>query len=215
VIVCISGIDGSGKTSIIEALGKELQETGQPSRYVWLRYNHYLTKFLLAFCRLTGLTRHEYPDGLRLGYHEFHRSRVVSWIFVLLTYLDTLAASIVRVYLPTAFGSKLLVCDRWIIDIMIDLEIDTRMRFAADSRLERLFRGLLPAQSRCFLITRSPDAVEHCRPENRRDRNFQRRLDLYQEYSTRKWVTTVQNNSSVREAVASLCDHIRLGGSSQ
>ena len=78
-IIAISGIDGCGKTSIIKELIKSLSKNGEESRYVWLRYNHYITKFLLAFCRLSGLTKYENVQGVRVGYHEFYRSKIISF----------------------------------------------------------------------------------------------------------------------------------------
>lgn len=200
-VICISGIDGCGKTSIIEGVRRELEADGLPTRYVWLRYNHYLTKVLLAFCRAVGLTRYEYPDGVRVGYHDFYKSRLVSWLFVIFTYVDTLLVSVVLVYLPALLGSRALICDRYILDIMIDLEIDTRIRFSSGGRLERLFRGLMPAGSQCYLIMRDQAAVLQCRPENVRDRNFQRRWELYEEYAVHPWVELIENTSTIENAV--------------
>ncbi|HHH44565.1 MAG TPA: hypothetical protein ENK49_10545 [Gammaproteobacteria bacterium] len=208
-VICISGIDGCGKTSIIEGVRRELEADGLPTRYVWLRYNHYLTKILLAFCRLVGLTRYEYPDGVRVGYHDFYRSRLVSWLFVVFTYIDTLFVSILLVYIPAWLGSRALVCDRYVLDIMIDLEVDTRIRFAAGSRLERLFRSLMPAGAQCYLVMRDQTAVLECRPENVRDGNFQRRWMLYEEYATRSWVELVENNSTIEQAVARVTSQTR------
>ena len=39
-IIAISGIDGCGKTTVIEKLQEELSQKGLPVKYVWLRYNH-------------------------------------------------------------------------------------------------------------------------------------------------------------------------------
>lgn len=210
MIICISGVDGCGKTSIIDGVRRELEADGRSTRYVWLRYNHYLTKFLLVFCRLVGLTRYEYPDGVRVGYHDFYRSRLVSWLFVAFTYIDTLLVSILLVYLPSLLTSRVLVCDRWVLDIMIDLEIDTKISFSAGGWLERLFRGLMPRSSQCYLIVRDQEAVLQCRPENERDRNFQRRWNLYKEYSARPWVTSIENKTTIEDAVTQIVD--RFGG---
>ena len=210
MIISISGIDGCGKTSIIDGVRRELDADGQSTRYVWLRYNHYLTKVLLVFCRLGGLTRYEYPDGVRVGYHDFYRSRLVSRLFVAFTYIDTLLASILLVYLLLLLIRRVLVCDRWVLDIMIDLEIDTKICFSAGGRLEKLFRGLMPRSSQCYLIVRDKNAVLQCRPENERDDNFQRRWDLYEEYSARPWVTSIENKTTIEEAVAQIVQ--RFGG---
>ena len=51
-IICLSGVDGSGKTTLSKMLANELHKKGFNVSYVWMRYNHYLTKPLLGFCRL-------------------------------------------------------------------------------------------------------------------------------------------------------------------
>ena len=208
MIISISGIDGCGKTSIIEGIQGELDAASQKTRYVWLRYNHYLTKILLVICRVTGLTRYEYPDGIRVGYHDFYKSKLVSWLFIILTYLDTLFVSILLVYLPLLVPSRTLICDRWVLDIMIDLEIDTRIDFPAGGFLEKLFVSLMPENTRCFLIMREKEEVLQCRPENIRDEKFSRRWELYNEYSCRPWVMVVENRSTIEDAVAKVMRQI-------
>ena len=42
--IVVSGIDGSGKSTIIEALRKSLEARGHRTACIWLRFNHYLTK---------------------------------------------------------------------------------------------------------------------------------------------------------------------------
>jgi hypothetical protein len=147
-----------------------------------------------------GLTRYEYSDGVRVGYHDFYRSRLLSWMFVSFTYIDTLLVSILLVYLPSLQSSRVLVCDRWVLDIMIDLEIDTRIRFSSGGRLEKLFRNLMPKGSQCYLIKRDQKAVLRSRPANARDRNFKRRWELYEEYAVRPWVTVIVNNAAIEDA---------------
>lgn len=201
MIISISGIDGCGKTSIIKGVRRKLKDGGHSTQSVWLRYNHYLTKILLVFCRMAGLTHYEYPDGVRVGYHEFYRSRLVSWLFIAFTYIDTFLTGILLVRIPSLLTSRVIVCDRWVLDIMIDLEVDTRIHFSAGGWLERLFRSLMPGNVKCFLIMRDETGVLSCRPENMRDRNFQRRQDLYKEYSARPWVTRVDNDGMIEDAV--------------
>jgi len=214
VIISISGIDGCGKTSILDEVRRKCELNGRKTKYIWLRYNHYLTKILLILCRLGGLTRYEYPDGVRVGYHDFYRSRVVSWLFIIFTYIDTLAVSVLLVYLPSLVNSSVIVCDRWILDILVDLEVDTRIRFVAGGRLERLFLALMPGGMKCYLIIRSREDVLDCRPENVRDDNFQARWQLYERYSDRSWISVIDNNTSIEDAAGKIvqqagCDQVR------
>jgi thymidylate kinase len=200
-IIIVSGIDGSGKTTIIEAVKEELARQGQESRYVWLRYNHYLTKFLLAFCRLIRLTRYEHFENSRVGYHDFHKSKIISWLFVILTYLDTLAVSVVRVYLPVLVSTKTIICDRWVYDIMIDLEVDTRIDFSEGTLVSKLFKALLPMNNRYFFIKRDFDTVRKARDESMNDRNFPRRYALYEKHSHDTGIEIIDNNGPLEETI--------------
>ena len=209
-IIVISGIDGSGKTSIIEGVVKALASKGQESHYVWLRYNHYFTKFLLGFCRLTGFTRYEYFEKSRVGYHNFYKSKIISWLFIILTYIDTLAVSIIKVYLPAFISNKTIICDRWVYDIVIDLEIDTHIDFTKGSFFPKSFKRLLPKNSLYFLIQRDYEKVRQVRDENMNDRNFSKRYGLYLKHSSEPDINVVDNNGSLEESINQVLNIISL-----
>lgn len=206
-IIAVSGVDGCGKSTIISEVISALEKQGKQCRYVWLRYNHYLTKGLLAFCRLAGLTRYEYFDGVRVGYHEFYRSKLISHLFIWFTFIDTLMASVVLVYIPAVFSNKVIVCDRWAVDIMVDLEVDTGIGFVPSGFYHRLFTALLPKGSRSFIIDRDPDLIRQVRKENVHDRNFLKRVNLYKKHAEYGYARMVDNNGGIGRAVGRI-----LGG---
>jgi len=203
-IISISGIDGCGKTTIIEKLRKSYKKQGFRNKYIWLRYNHYLTKFILLFCRLTGLTKYEYIDGVRVGYHNFHKSVLISYLFIFFTFIDTLFISIFKVYLPALFLKEIIICDRWIPDIIVDLEIDTGINFTKNKFLFRIFLLLIPSSCRCFVIERNQEAVLNSRVENAYDRNFQRRVQLYKKHSLSQWLCVIDNNGTIQSSIDSI-----------
>ena len=124
-VIVISGIDGSGKSTIIAGLEKALLEMGYSTYTPWLRYNHYLTKGVFAVAKLLGLYSYEVRNGKRVvGYHDFYRSRLILVMFVFSTFLDTLCASLVKVYIPAYIFRKTVICDRWVPDILVDIAID-------------------------------------------------------------------------------------------
>ncbi len=196
-IVAVSGVDGSGKTSLILEIERLLQSRGQTTRSVWLRYNHYTTKALLAVCRLLGLTKYEYTESGRVGYHEFYKSKVVSYLFIWLTFIDTLIASFVLVKIPSMLFSTVIICDRWILDILVDLETDTGIRLDEDSFIHKAFVSIMPSETTCVLIERDREAVVDSRKENARDKNFPIRLRLYQQHAKSLWVVPFRNNTSI------------------
>lgn len=200
-IIVVSGVDGSGKTSVIEQLQEKLNGEGHTTRYVWLRYNHYLSKFVLAFCRFTGLTRYLHYESSRVVYHDFYRSKIISWMFIATTFIDTFFASLFKVYLPMLWSKDIIICDRWIYDIMVDLEVDTRVKFSNDSLLKKIYLALLPSVARCYVISRDLDQVRKERDESLNDDNFPVRGELYKRHSADGRLIIVDNNGTIDSSV--------------
>ena len=203
LILSYSGIDGSGKTSVIDGVSAALQKEGQKTKYIWLRYNHYLTKILLVFCKLAGLTEYHTIDGVRVGHHNFYKSKVISYLFIALTYIDTLFVTVFLVYIPRSFSNATIICDRWILDILIDLEIDTRLSLN-DTFVSRMFYTLIPDDAKCFIIYRDFEPVLHAREEHKIDKNFERRYKLYysNEYSRFKLIkNTKELDEVIKESI--------------
>jgi len=199
IILSYSGIDGSGKTSIIDGVSDALQKKGHKTRYIWLRYNHYFTKLLLVFCRLIGLTSYHTVDGVRIGHHDFYKSKTISYLFIFLTYIDTLITTFFLVYIPRFFTDTVIVCDRWVLDILIDLEIDTRLNLT-NTFVSRIFLALIPADAKCFVIYRDYDSVLNARDDHKIDKNFERRYKLYYSESYERF-QIINNTKSLDDVI--------------
>ncbi|MCW9057764.1 MAG: hypothetical protein OQL11_02665 [Gammaproteobacteria bacterium] len=196
-VIYVMGIDGSGKSTVSEHLAKKLREQGFKVHVEWLRFNHVLSKPLLGLCRLIGLTRYETHDGIRVGYHDFHRSRVISWLFVLFQYLDTLRVKYLKIMPRIRNDSSVLILDRYVYDILVDVMVDTGMDTLHESRIGQAFLRLLPLGSRLILVNRDLDKVLEARPEGRVDQNFIKRYQHYQAISSRANVHTIDNNGQL------------------
>ncbi len=214
-IISLSGMDGCGKSTIIDKLMDELRHRGISSRTVWLRYNHYTTRALLAVCRIIGLTKYERVGGVRVGYHNFHRSRVVSHLFIVLTLLDTFLATLLTVYIPAMISGSVVICDRWVADILVDLEVDTRFRLDRSSLYRKMFLSMVPRRARCFLIERRSEELLGTRPENGIDRNFPTRLSLYRKLAAEGVLDVVENNTTVDAAVDRILRALRPGAAAE
>jgi thymidylate kinase len=91
--VGLIGVDGSGKTFLLNRLSAELIEAGVDHRHVWSRFRNYLSKPLLGLARLTGHNVKAEVDGVRIGYHEFARSRPLALLFLALQASTTSSTS--------------------------------------------------------------------------------------------------------------------------
>lgn len=208
-VIVISGIDGSGKSTIINNLEKALQERGCRTHTPWLRYNHYLTKLVFALGKLVGCYRYDMKDGTRIAtYHEFQRSQIVSSLFVMATFIDTLLASLVKVYFPAYILKRTVICDRWVPDILVDIAIDTGKHRLLKNVVWRMFWGLVPRSVHSFVIVRDHDEILGCREENRISQNFEARFRLYQDLCSLGPGRAVNNNRTVEQAVQQIMDVI-------
>jgi len=209
-IISFSGVDGCGKTTIIEGVRLALEARGYRSICVWLRYNHYLTKILHVFCRLSGLTRYEWHDGIRVGYHEFYRSAIISRLSIILNFIDTFFATLILVYVPALLTKRIIVCDRWVVDILIDLQVDTHRDLSPDSLWSRLFLAFIPRDSKCFVIQRNAAVTENARPEHAYDKNYVFRRELFAQWSRQPWCIAVDNNGPVEDTVSQVISTLEV-----
>jgi hypothetical protein len=119
--IYVTGADGVGKTTQVDRLEARLRALGgRPVRRVWLRFPVLLSAPLLAYARLTGLTRYEHVAGHRVGAWRFSGSRVMTSVFPWAQWLDTLVLSLPRLWWPLLRGERLLI-ERHAIDVLVDL----------------------------------------------------------------------------------------------
>lgn len=114
-----------------------------------------------------------------------------------------LISGTVLCYLPSLFTNKVIICDRWVYDIMVDLEVDTHIRFFDCSRLKRLFLSLLPFGSTCFVIEREQSLIRSARDESFNDDNFPVRCDLYLRHAKDGKLHPVDNNGGIEQTDSS------------
>jgi len=196
-LIYVMGIDGAGKSTVVEWLAKTLRDKGLPVEVRWLRFNHFFSKPLLGFCRLVGLTRYETVRGVRVGYHNFYRSRLVSWIFIVLQYLDALRIRWFWIAPRLRRGDRILILDRFIYDILVDVMVDTRITDLDRHPLGKAFLKLLPESALVLFVIRDKEKLLEARPESNVDRNFSSRMDLYLALSARHGLIPLQNNGDL------------------
>ena len=193
-IIFIVGVDGAGKTLYANSLLEELRHREIKAGYVWSRYNNFLSKPLLAMTRLTGHNYKEYHQGVEFGYHNFWRSWVLSYLFVLLQIIDLNLATYFKIRTLTR-NKRVVVCDRGPYDTLVDVVLDTRMISLID-RHDRLFFLSLPRDHEVIYIRRALEDIYRKRPEMKYDRNLGLKSRLYNECYRRFGWKKVENTGS-------------------
>jgi hypothetical protein len=199
--IIISGIDGCGKTTLIQELRNRLEQEGLTTCYEWLRYNHRLVRPVHGLSRLVGLSRRYRTGNQPVWRHEFYRSRLFCSFYILLTWLDVWLG---RLILAAKLNSKdvdIVVCDRWVQDILVDLAVDTRRRDLLAGTWQARFTRILPPGARQYLIVRDSHRVVSSRPDVVHDLSHSFRQKLYGRLERSPDVVVVRNNGTVEAAV--------------
>ncbi len=202
--IVISGIDGCGKTTVINQLRSRLEREGLTTRYEWLRYNHRLVRPVHGLSRLIGLSRRRRVEDRYVWRHEFYRSRVFSSFYITLTWLDAWLGRLILAARLLWKKADVVVCDRWVPDILVDLAVDTRRRCLLRGSWYARFAQILPSRSRQYLVVRDANRIALSRPDVVQDtsRSFRRRL--YRRLGRKASVVVVPNNGSVDAAVEAI-----------
>lgn len=195
-LICLCGVDGSGKSFLLEHLQAELDRRGISHRHVWTRFRNYLSKPLLALTRLTGHNRKVEHDGTRTGYHEFDRYPWLAWPFLALQTLDNLIDMFWRY--PRR---GLILGDRCVLDTLVDLAVDTGLDDLVISRLGPRLLRQLPSPRLLVIIERPVRLIQQDRPDALADRNFARRRALYGRIAREFGLAVVHNDGSPRRAI--------------
>ncbi|MFO1049901.1 MAG: hypothetical protein U1E52_18620 [Geminicoccaceae bacterium] len=193
-LVALVGVDGGGKSFLLERLGRRLAAAGVPHRHVWSRYRNYLSKPLLALARLTGHNRKERLGGVRIGYHEFAGRPLLAWPFLALQIADLVLDCWWRYHLP--HDRRLIVADRCVYDTLVDLAVDTGLDHVLLGGLGRWLVARLPRPHLAVVLNRPVAAIRAARPDVLIDRDFARRRALYLRLADAFGLPVLENDSS-------------------
>ncbi len=199
--IVISGIDGCGKTTLINRLRDRLEEEGLTTSYEWLRYNHRLVRPIHGLTRLVGLSRCYRVEGTYVWRHEFHRSPLFSSFYVGLTWLDVWLGRLLLAVRLMLKNVDIVVCDRWVPDILVDLAVDTRRRSLLGGKWRARFMRILPVGTCQYLIVRDSSSIVALRPDVTRDMSHSFRDRLYGRLQQDPDIVVVRNNGTIEAAV--------------
>lgn len=205
--IIISGIDGSGKTSIIEGIETFFKERKMTTVVIWLRYNHYFVKPLHALARILGLSKQYNSSEGKVWRHEFYKSKLFSWVYIRFTYIDTLIGKM-KLNFKIKNKPDIVICDRWLNDILIDLGTKIHNDNFLNSKWYCRFKKMLPNTSNEFLIIRNEQDLLKCRLENQEDPDFNFRLKLYNNLKQKNEIIVINNSSTIEIAVKDIIKRI-------
>ena len=207
--IIISGVDGSGKTTVIEGVRKQLEAEGKKVGYIWMRYHHKLVTVMHAIAKLTGLAYKEKTEMGEMWLHRFYKNKMFCWCYIRCSYIDNWMARKKPVRMAEKEGLDYVICDRWVNDIIIDMGSETHKTDILESKWYRKYQSLLPENSYQFVVIRDRKDVLECRVENTFNEAFAYRYDLYKQIVAKPEVNLVDNTSTIENSIEQVLNVIR------
>jgi thymidylate kinase len=121
--IMISGPDGTGKSTIIEATRQRLLSDKKDIEVVWLRFHHYFAKIVNTFGRIIRKSYREHYDWGEVGYHNY--KGFIGIIYIISVYFDHYIF-ILFLKNKKLKKDKSYLVDRYILDVVADLIVDTK-----------------------------------------------------------------------------------------
>jgi thymidylate kinase len=210
-LIAFVGVDGTGKSSLANAVKKRLEKKNVPVKYVWMRMNYLFSRPFLLICRLTGLTKRPVVNGHKISVHEFYRFKPMAKLIQYTHFIDTFFSWVKNIYFPLYLKKKVVICDRFVHDILVDYAIEGHEWDIFSKRIARLFNLLVPRNAKFFLINvakekilkRKNDVIDF-------DKYFDQRYLLYDELKNNNLLNVINNDGSIDLALSRIFKELNL-----
>jgi len=124
-----------------------------------------LTKPILLYCRLTGLTRRPVRGGRKISVHDFYRSPFIGKLVQYLHFADTCLKTFVKIYLPLHFTKDIIICDRFVYDILADFMVENRDLGLHKKSIAKWLFNLIPENAKIIYLKVEQDEILRRKPE--------------------------------------------------
>lgn len=195
----ISGSDGTGKSTITESLKTTYESQDKTVKTVWLRFNHNFAKLVNILGRITGKSYYEEYSWGKVGYHNY--SGYIGYLYIYAVFYDHLLFRIFnRKKIFEETDCEVLIIDRYIIDIMADLIVDTNK----NELIYKLFFKYAKTeitQSKVFILDCDYNIVVSRRKDIEDDKNWLKKQAAYKYLSEKLDLTIINTGENSIEDI--------------
>lgn len=190
--VYIAGPDGIGKTTYLKNIEEDLKSQGKKTKHVWIRSPKITSKPLMAYCRLTGLTKYKTIDKVSYGIHEFYKSKFVSWIFPKLQLIDFKIKW--KSERKKILVDEIVLFDRFSLDTLADLMVDTHRMDLHKTSVGESFINMLPENIKLIILHVDEDVIRSRKKDTLYDETLATKIKVYQILSKDLGLKVIDNN---------------------
>ena len=204
----ITGSDGSGKTTILNDVEKKLLAQSKKTKHVWIRSPKIISKPLMVYCRLVGLTTYKTIDGVKYGKHEFYRSPFVSWLFPMLQLVDFKIKWFFEK--RKVKSNEILLFDRFSLDTLADLMVDTKRLDLHKTNIGRAFIDLIPKNTKILIPIVDENTIRDRKKDTLHDEHLADKINTYTILSKDLVIKTIDNNRDYKEVKKDVLNYLEI-----
>jgi thymidylate kinase len=198
-LICLIGLDGTGKTTLAMDLVKKLNMRGIRAKYVW---NGFEPRIMKPFWKLGKMLflRHENRasdyTGFSVKLKKSFKSPLISSMYQLVFLIDYWIQILVNTRIPLMM-KKIVISDRYYYDVLINLTVDLSYSSEKFGHMNKIFMKTCPHPDIVFLIDLSEEiayerktdtpSIEFLRERRQLYLNVARQYDMMCLDGTRKF----------------------------
>ena len=151
ILICFTGIDGSGKTTLAKSLANAMNEQAIESRYVWGGFESFMLLRPFAAIAKTLIFYKRKRDTYMENYDTkglTFKNPFLSKLYHYLVLFDYIFQIFFKIKVPLMLGKK-IVCDRYIYDIVVSMGV---ILDYSDNEIEKLLKKCLHIVPKPYLV---------------------------------------------------------------
>lgn len=200
-LVCLSGPDGTGKTTQANLVLERWTSEGKRAVSMWLRFSHFFSLPVLALFRIAGYSRVEtHADGTKVVRCDISSRRWMSHLYGACVLADMFLATLFRLKIALALRYH-VVCDRYVVDTLVDLSECTGIKTYHRTAIGAMIWKLAPQNAKHLVLLAEPHTLRMRRSDLLRDSMMESKVDSYKSIATDLGLTMIDTEGLSTDSV--------------
>jgi len=210
--IVISGVDGSGKSTIARLLAKNVVKNNVKStkgEVIWFRWRAFTLYTLYLYSRFRRLYFKIYVPQAKLRFviHVFHIDAVARLLYPYLLFIDLTIFYLLRRLLWWVKGVRIVIFDRFYLDALVDAIYTCR---CVDMVFLRLFLAMQRKVSKAIILDVDADTAINRKKDIISRREVETKRKLYIVLAKSLNIPIIDARQSLPQVLSNVCKAINL-----